>query len=182
MDEDVEVFVVHVGSLGSRMNIHLAREAQLSLLVTKKVIMPTEYSDFADVFLEKLANVFSERTRANEYTIKLEKGKEPPYGPIYSLEPVEFKTLKTYIKTKLAKSFIWALKSLAGALILFVHKPNGSLCLCVDYQKFNNLTIKNRYPLPLIGESLDWLGQAKQFTQLDLTSAYYQIRIKEGDE
>ena len=42
--------------------------------------------------------------------------------------------------------------------------------------------IKNRYPLPLIGELLDWLGRAKRFTQLDLTSAYYRMRIKEGDE
>ena len=42
--------------------------------------------------------------------------------------------------------------------------------------------IKNRYPLPLIGESLDQLGRAKRFIQLDLTSAYYQMRIREGDE
>ena len=42
--------------------------------------------------------------------------------------------------------------------------------------------MKNRYPLSLIGESLDWLGQAKQFTFFDLTSDYHQIRIKKGDE
>ena len=42
--------------------------------------------------------------------------------------------------------------------------------------------IKNQYPLPLIAESLDWLGQAKKFTQLDLTSAYHQMRIKADDE
>ena len=44
------------------------------------------------------------------------------------------------------------------------------------------MTIKNRYPLPLIGESLDRLGRAKRFTQLDLTSAYHWMRIWEGDE
>ena len=42
--------------------------------------------------------------------------------------------------------------------------------------------IKNPYPLSFIGESLDRLGQAKRFTQLDLTSTYHQMRIKEGDE
>ena len=42
--------------------------------------------------------------------------------------------------------------------------------------------MKNRYPLSLIGESLDWLGRAKQFTKLDLTSAYHQMEIREGDE
>ena len=44
------------------------------------------------------------------------------------------------------------------------------------------MTIKNRYPLPLIGESLDRVGCAKRFTQLDLTSAYHRMRIQEGDE
>ena len=90
--------------------------------------------------------------------------------------------LKTYIKANLASGFIRPSKSPAGALILFVRKKNGSLCLCVDYRGLNNLTIKNRYPLPLIGESLDRLGRAKRFTQLDLTNAYHRMRIREGDE
>ena len=46
----------------------------------------------------------------------------------------------------------------------------------------NNLTIKNWYPFLLIGESLDWLGQAKHFIQLNLTSAYHRIKIKEGNK
>ena len=90
--------------------------------------------------------------------------------------------MKTYIETHLKTGFIRPSKSPAGAPILFDKKPNGSLRLCVDYRGLNNLTIKNRYPLPLIGESLDRLGRAKRFTQLDLTSAYHQMRIKEGDK
>ena len=144
--------------------------------------MPVEYLDFADIFLKKSANIVSKRTRVNEHAIKLEKGKQPSYKPIYSLEPVELETFKTYIETNLANSFIQALTSPAGAPILFVHKPNSSLYLCVNYQGLNNLTIKNWYPLPLIDKSLDWLGQAKQVTQLKLISAYYRMRIKEGDE
>ena len=66
--------------------------------------------------------------------------------------------------------------------ILFDHKSDGFLRLCVDYQGLNNFTIKNRYLLPLIRESLDKLKRAKQFTQLDLTSAYHQMRICNGDE
>ena len=98
------------------------------------------------------------------------------------LGPVELETLKTYIETNLANGFICPSKSPAGAPILFNQKPDGSLWLCINYRGLNNLTIKNRYPLPLIGESLDWLGWAKQFTQLGLTSAYHQMRIKEGDK
>ena len=90
--------------------------------------------------------------------------------------------LKTYIKANLAKSFIWLLKLPASAPILLVEKPNGSLCLCMDYRGLNNPTIKNQYPLSFIGKSLDQLGQAKKFTHLDLTSAYHQIRIKKNDK
>ena len=91
----------------------------------------------------------------NEHAIELEEGKQPPFGPIYSLGPVELETLKTYIETNLANGFIRPSKSLAGAPILFDRKPDGSLRLCVDYRGLNNITIKNRYLLPLIGESLD---------------------------
>ena len=65
---------------------------------------------------------------------------------------------------------------------MFDKKPDGSLRLCVDYRGLNNITIKNRYPLPLVGEFFDCLDRAKQFIQLDLTSVYHQIRIKEGDK
>ena len=164
------------------MSIHLARKAQLALLLTKKVTVPTKYLNFADVFLKKLANVLPKRTKVNEHAIELEEGKQPPYKLIYSLRPVELKTLKTYIKTNLANGFIRALKSPASSPILFVHKPNSSLCLSVNYRGLNNLIIKNWYFLPLIGKFLDRLSQTKQFTQLDFISVYYQIRIKEGNE
>ncbi len=118
-----------------------------------------------------------ENTGLNEHAIELVEGKQPPYGPIYALSPVELETLKTYIETHLKTGFIRPSKSPAGAPILFDKKPDGSLRLCVDYRGLNNLMIKNRYPLPLIGESLDRLGQAERFTQLDLTSAYHQMRI-----
>ena len=163
LDENVEAFGVHVSSLGSRMTIHLARKAQLALLLAKEVIVLINYSDFANVFLEKSANVLPERTGANEHTIKLEESKQPPYRSIYSLGSVEFETFKTYIKTNLSNGFIRTSKSPASAPILFVCKPNNSLRLCVNYRGLNNLIIKNRYPLLLISESLDWLGQAKRF-------------------
>ena len=95
---------------------------------------------------------------------------------------MELETLKTYIKTNLANGFIRPFKSPAGAPILFNKKPDRSFRLCVDYRGLNNITIKNRYPLPLIGESLDRLGRARRFTQLDLTNAYHWMRICEGDE
>ena len=118
----------------------------------------------------------------NEQTIELEEGKQPPLGPIYSLAPVELEMPKMYNKINLANGFIRLSKSPAGAPIFFDQKPNGSLRLCVDYRGLNNITIKNQYPLPLIGESLDQLNRARQFTQLDLTNAYHRMKICESDK
>ncbi len=95
---------------------------------------------------------------------------------------MELETLKAYIKTYLTTGFIRPSKSLADAPILFDKKPDGSLRLFVNYLGLNNLTIKNWYPFSLIEEVLDYLGQAKRFTQLDLTSAYHQMRIWEGNK
>ena len=123
-----------------------------------------------------------ENTGINENAIKLIEGKQPPYGPIYSLGTVELETLKTYIETHLKTGIIRPSKSSTSALILLNKKRDRSFRFCVNYQGLNNLTIKNRYPFPLIGESLDRLGRAKRFNQLDLTSAYHRMRIREGDE
>ncbi len=73
---------------------------------------------------------------------------------------MELETLKTYIKNNLPYYFIRPSKSLAGAPILFDKKAADSLRLCVDYQGLNNLTIKNWYPLLMVGELLNRLGWA----------------------
>ena len=126
--------------------------------------------------------VLSERIDLNEHIINLEDGKQPPYGPIYSLGLVKLETLKIYIETHLKTRFIRFFKFPASALISFDKKLDNSLRLCVDYRGLNNLMTKNRYLFPLIGESLDRLDWVKRFTQLDLTNTYHQMRIKEGDK
>ena len=123
--------------------------------------VPTKYLDFEEVFFPDLMSKLPKHTRINNYAIKLVDSQQLPYRPIYSLEPVELETLKAYIKTNLANSFIRSSKSLASALILFDWKSDGSFWLCVNYQGLNNLTIKNRYPLPLIEELLDRLEGAR---------------------
>ena len=101
--------------------------------MAEKVTVLAKYSDFANIFLEELANILSERTGVNKHVIKLQKDKQPPYRFVYSLGPIELKIFKTYIKTILANDFIRASKSLTNALILFVHKLNGSFRLCIGY-------------------------------------------------
>ena len=172
LDLEHETYIVHVASLSSIslvtfLDVHLSRRPRISGLIAEEAPtkVPAEYSDFADVFSPDLASELPEHTGINDHAIELVDGyQQPPYGPIYSLGPVELETLKAYIETNLANGFIRPSKSPAGAPILFDRKSDGSLRLCVDYQGLNNPTIKNRYPLPLIGESLDRLGRAKRFT------------------
>ena len=54
--------------------------------------------------------------------------------------------------------------------------------MCIDYRALNKVTVKNKYPIPLIADLFDQLGREKFFTKLDLRSGYYQVRIAEGDE
>ena len=157
-DKNSETFVIYVVSLNLALRIHLNRAAQIFSLLTEEVKIPDKYSDFANVYLEKKALILQERTKLNEHAINLENGKQLPYRPIYNLGIVELKILKIYIEIYLKTGFIWPFKSPAGTPILFDKQSDGSLCLCIDYQSLNNLMMNNQYPLPLIRESLDWLG------------------------
>ena len=93
-----------------------------------------------------------------EHIIEQVEGKQPPYKPIYTFNPVELETLKSYIETHLKTRFIWPFESPVGDPILFHKKHNGSFYLYVNYQGLNNLTIKNWYLFPLIGKALDQLS------------------------
>ena len=138
LDEESETFVMHVAALEAplaRMAIHLLREAHISALIQDEAPtkVPFEYENYADVFSFDLAMELPENTGINKHAIKHQDGKQPPYGLIYSLGPVELETLKTYIETHLKTGFIRPSKSPAGAPILFDKKPDGSLWLCVNY-------------------------------------------------
>ena len=193
LDLEYENYVVYVASLNSTplaslgsppFDVYPLRKPQISGLIDEEAPtkVPAEYLDFADDFSSDLTSKLPEHIGINDHAIELVEGQQPPYGPIYSLRPVELKTLKAYIETNLANGFIRPSKSPAGAPILFTQKSDGSLRLCVDYQGLNYLTIKNRYLLLLIGESFDRLGRAKRFTQLDLTNTYHRMRICKEDK
>ena len=95
--------------------------------------VPVEYSDYSDVFsVENIAEL-PENTGINEHTIKLEEDKQPLFGSIYNLGPMELEILKTYIKTNLANGFIRPSKSPTSAPILFDKKLDRNLRLCVNY-------------------------------------------------
>lgn len=143
--------------------------------------LPIQYEEYQDVFEKKNADMLPQH-RPYDCAIELQEGAQPPFGPIYGLSQNELAALREYLDENLAKNFIRHSKSPAGAPILFVKKKDGSLRMCVDYRGLNKITIKNRYPLPLISGLLDQLGAAKIYTKIDLRGAYNLVRIKEGDE
>ncbi|XP_041434034.1 uncharacterized protein LOC121398794 [Xenopus laevis] len=90
--------------------------------------------------------------------------------------------MEEYIKENLERGFIRPSSSPAGAGVFFVKKKDGTLRPCIDYRGLNKITVKNRYPLPLISELFDRVKGAVIFSKLDLRGAYNLIRIREGDE
>lgn len=144
-------------------------------------LLPEKYSDYADVFSKQEADKLPPH-RPYDHAIPLVDGTTAPFGPVYNLSQTELQALHEYIKENLDKGFIRRSESPAGAPILFVKKKDGSLRLCVDYRGLNKVTIPNRCPLPLIPETLDRLGKAKRFTQVDMRGAYNLLRIAKGDE
>jgi transposase InsO family protein len=167
-DPDAHLFALSVKEMGGPLE-------------EKGVVLPPEFERWKWVFSAEDAATLPEHG-PHELAIDLVEGQQPPWGPIYPLSAVELTTLRQHLDKELATGWIRPSRSPAGAPILFAKKKDGSLRLCIDYRGLNAITIKNRYPLPLIQESLDRLAQAKHFTKLDLRDAYHRIRIKEGDE
>ena len=137
--------------------------------------------NYPDVFLTQNAEALALHCDI-DLAIELQPGKEPPYRPIYPLSPRELETLKEQLEENLKKGFIRESKSPAGAPILFIPKKDKGLQLCTDYRGLNTITIKNRYPLPLITEIMDRVTRATCFSKIDLKDAYHQICIRAGDE
>jgi hypothetical protein len=147
-----------------------------------EVSIPKEYQDLAEVFSEVESSALPPHRGHLDHHIPLEEGSKPVFGPLYNLSETELKALKEYIDRNLRRGWIRSSTSPFGAPILFTKKSDGSLRLCVDYRALNRMTIKNRYPLPLISELLDRIKGKKYFTKLDLRDAFHQLRVAMGDE
>ncbi|GJX91119.1 putative reverse transcriptase domain-containing protein [Tanacetum coccineum] len=79
------------------------------------------------------------------------------------------------------KGFIRPSSSHLGAPVLFVKKKDGSFQMCIDYRELNKLTVKNRYPLPIIDDLFDQLQGSSVYSNIDLRSGYHQLRFHDED-
>ena len=146
-----------------------------------KLSLLPEYKDYADIFSSEMAKSLPKHSE-HDHRIEFQEGKIPLSGPIYPLSRRELDVLYEYINEMENSGKIRRSSSPAGAPILFVPKPDGSLRLCIDYRGLYKITIKNKYPLPLINELRDRLGKATVFTKLDLKNGYYLVRMAPGEE
>ena len=101
---------------------------------------------------------------------------------VYAMTLKEEEALNQWLDEQLKAGLIVESKSRYAAPCFCIPKKDGSLWLVQDYRKLNQVTIKDKTSLPLIGEVIDKLKEAKYFNKLDLILGYNNVRIKEGDE
>lgn len=143
--------------------------------------VPKCYHDLREVFNKTRATSLPPH-RPYDCAIDLLPGTAPPRGRLYSLSAPERQSMEDYINDSLSAGLIRPSSSPAGAGFFFVGKKDGSLRPCIDYRGLNDITVKNRYPLPLLTSAFELLQGATVFTKLDLRNAYHLVRIREGDE
>ncbi|GJS50693.1 putative nucleotidyltransferase, ribonuclease H [Tanacetum coccineum] len=137
--------------------------------------------EFKDMMPKELPKELPHR-REVDHTIELEMGSKPPAKSPYRMPSTELEELRNQLKELMDAVYIRPSKSPYSESVLFQMKKDGSLRMCIDYWALNKVTIKNKYPIPLIADLFDQLGKVRYFTKLHLRLGYYQVRIAEGDE
>lgn len=137
--------------------------------------------EFSDVFYKELPKAINYRGEI-KHVIDVVADSKPTYSRAYRLSIDEREELERQIDELISAGKIYPTTSLYGAPVLFVKKKDGSKRLCCDFKRLNAVTIKSRFPLPLIEDLFDHLYDAKWFTSLDLISGYHQIPTAEQDQ
>ncbi|GJV18357.1 putative reverse transcriptase domain-containing protein [Tanacetum coccineum] len=135
--------------------------------------------EFPEVFPEDLPGL--PPVRQVEFQIDLIPGAAPVARAPYRLAPSEMQELSNQLQELADRGFIRPSTSPWGAPVLFVKKKDGSFRMCIDYQELNKLTVKNRYPLPMIDDLFDQLQGSSVYSKIDLRSGYHQLRVRDED-
>jgi RNase H-like domain found in reverse transcriptase/Reverse transcriptase (RNA-dependent DNA polymerase)/Integrase zinc binding domain/Chromo (CHRromatin Organisation MOdifier) domain len=167
----------------TNISMELAIQAEKEKPVrTFEEMVPPYLHSYRDVFEKTEFDQFPP-SRPWDHAIELLPGAEPKLScKVYPLSRDEQAQLDEFLEENLRTGRIRPSKSPMASPFFFVKKKDGKLRPVQDYRKLNEITVKNRYPLPLISELLDKLSSAKYFTKLDVRWGYNNIRIKKGDE
>ena len=144
--------------------------------------LPEEYHDLIDVFNRKKASQLPQHRDAD---CKIELTGDPkdlPKSRVYPLSLPKLRACKEYLTENLQKGYIAPSQASHASPILFALKKDGSLRFCVDYRKLNALTKKDRYPLPLIEETLARIAGCKYLTKIDIIAAFNSLRMNPDSE
>ena len=137
--------------------------------------------EFDDVFPPKLPDVLPPK-RGVEHAIDLKPGsRPPPVRPLRHQSSKDLAVFEAYVKAGVESGQLRVSNSPYGAMALIVKKKDGEPRVVVDYRGLNDITIKNKYPLPLMDELFDRVFGAKYFSKLDLRTGFHQIRVAEAD-
>jgi hypothetical protein len=132
--------------------------------------------DFPNVFPEELPGMPPDREV--EFAIDLLPGTAPVSKRPYRMSVEELKELKKQLTELQEARYIHPSSSPWGVLVLFVQKKDESQRMCVDYRSLNDVTMKNKYPLPRIEDLFDQMRGARVFSKIDLRSSYNQMKIR----
>ena len=143
--------------------------------------IPPSYHDLAPVF-SKESTLSLPPHRPYDCAIDLLPGGPLPVGWLYNLSIPEKEAMRNYITESLASGIIRPSSFPVAAGFFFVAKKDGSLRPCIHYCQLNTITVKNKYPIPLLSSTFEPLTHTTIFTKLDLRNAYHLVRIREGDE
>ena len=129
------------------------------------------------------ANKMSELGMATAIKHTINTGTSPPVNLPLRRTPQKLKmTVRSHIDEMQCHNIIRESASPYAAPVVMTTKKDGDPRFCVDYRKLNQVTVKDRYPLPRIDDTIDALHGAQFFTTLDLFSGYWQIEIDEPDK
>jgi hypothetical protein len=129
-----------------------------------------------DKLLNEYTDIFKDspgRTNMSVHHIELISGAKPVFSAPYRLHPERAKLVQNEIDEMLKMGIITRSDSPWASPIVLVPKPDGSIRLCVDYRKVNNLTVPDPFPLPRIEDLVDKIGRAKYLTKVDMTRGYW---------
>lgn len=101
--------------------------------------------------------------------------------PYRHISPLLMPEVKAHVKGLVEQGVIEESVSPYAAPIVVVRKKDGSLRLCVDYRRLNEVTVKDAFPLPRIQDTLDSLAGAQYFSSFDLAAGYHQIKVRKED-
>jgi len=144
--------------------------------------IPDYCHDFLDIFRQKQGTQTLPPSREYDMKIDLQPSAKLSAAKLYQLSDDQRKVLLETLEREMAAGRIRPSKASYGSPMFFVPKKDGRWRMVVDYQKVNEETIPNAYPLPLISQITNDLSKAKFFTKLDLVGAYQLLRMAVGQE